>query len=46
MFGFVLGVIILFAIGSCTIKEQCKPDKDGNVYTFCNQIFTKEKKVK
>jgi hypothetical protein len=44
MFDFIIGVIILFAIGSCTIKEVCAPDSNGNVYKFCNTIFEKEKK--
>jgi hypothetical protein len=44
MMDFVLAIIILFAVGSCTVKEACQPDSQGNVYKFCNTIFEKEKK--
>jgi hypothetical protein len=43
MFDFVMGIIILVAVGSCVIQDACVPDKNGKTYKLCNQIFEKEK---
>lgn len=41
MLNFILGCLILFGIGSCTVKEACSPDNQGNVFKWCNDIFEK-----
>ena len=37
----ILGLIIVFAIGSCTVKDACKPDDNVGRYKFCSKIFDK-----
>ena len=42
MFDFILAVIILVAIGSCTIKDTCRVTQDGERYKWCSYVFDKE----
>ena len=43
--GLMLSIFILMRIGSCTLREICKP-KNNKVYVFCEKVFKDKKTVK
>lgn len=43
MSDFIIAFIIIFAIGSCKVRKECAPDKEGKTYKWCNHLFEKVK---
>jgi len=45
MFDLLIGLIIVFSIGTCTLRDSCTPNKDnkGKVYKFCSEVFIDKK---
>jgi hypothetical protein len=41
MLEVVVGIILLISMGSCVVKEQCKPDSNGKTYKVCKELFEK-----